>query len=800
MSMEEENEKGFDITQVYKILFLFLKNWYWFVLSVMICYGVAYTVNRYKTSQFLVKSTLVAENRYNVDPSSVFYGASLWSNLNQMANEQNVINAYSTVERALKNLNFGISYYSIGQVRNTELYRNHPFTVIIDSSSAIPYGKEFYLSFSGSNTYNIFANATFVKDSLTRNLPIGEMVNVGDFRFKVELNSKSGQDIYSGTYSFICNSQQNLIQRYRGRVNIQQAKYPSTLITLSIRTTTPEKDRDYLNEIVKIYSAYGLEKSNRVLENTIRFIDQQIEVFGDSLALVEGEMERFKQGTKGTEVGTLVQDLFQKVMAVEQQKSEMVLNRKFLEQFNDAVYAFDPYSTELFSPPVLETMSSDLIGLSEKLIERQLERNAVVKEGIHRNPRIEELNYEIVQLKKSLLDRIQRARESFNFKLQEYNSQLQVYNAQLRKLPKKEIEYININRFYNITEEVYQQLMEKRTEVQIKMAGNTSNITVLENPYQTSPIFLGPNRDQNTMLAILIGLLIPAGIIYLIHLLDGKVRHISDIISLRKAVILGTIPNVETDKGEIIVKDSPKSVGAESFRAIRSNLQYFTSDSDNSVYVVTSTVPGEGKTYTAQNLAYIFAISDKRTVLIGADMRKPNLAHSFGLEKHGPGLSSYLINRSSYDEVIQATDNPNLDIILSGPIPPNPAELLLKPGFAQLLQQLKMDYDYIIIDSPPIGLVTDALLAAKYADATLYVIRENFSLKNYKERIEELGSSGQIKNLSVVLNGVSPRPNYGYNYNYNYGYGYGYGYSSYGYGYYGDDLKGKKSFWQRMFQ
>lgn len=793
--MEEENEKGFDISVLYKILFLFLRNWYWFVLSVIISYGVAYTVNRYSPSKYIIKSTLVAENRYNVDPSSVFFGASLWSSLNQMANEQSVINAYGTVEQALKNLDFGISYFGIGQVRNTELYKNNPFTVTIDSLSAFPYGKEFYISFNSPTSYSLFSDASFRKDSTTKNLVIGEQVDLNGFRFTVSLNVNSGTGIYNGIFSFRVNNLQSLLEIYRGRVKIEQAKYPSTLITLSIVTNTPAKDRDYLNEIVKVYSEYGLQKSNRVLENTIDFIDKQIQVFGDSLALVEKQMERFKQGIKGTDVGPMVQDLFNKVMAIEESKSEIILNRKFLEQFNDAVYAFDPYSNETFSPPILETMSSDILSLTSKMVELQLQRNSVIMEGIQKNPKIESLNYEIKTLKKTLLDRIQIAREICSFKIQELNNQLNLFNSQLRKLPKKEIEYININRFYKITEDVYQQMMEKRTEVQIKMAGNTSNITVLEDPYQTNPVFLGPNRDQNTLIAILVGLLIPGGILYLIQMLDSKIRHISDVISLKSAAILGTIPNVETENGEIIVKDSPKSVGAESFRAIRSNLQYFTQAEATNVFVVTSTVPGEGKTYSAQNLAYIFAISDKKTVLIGADMRKPNVSQSFGLEKHSPGLSSYLIDKATVDEVIQKTENDNLDIILSGPIPPNPAELLLKDSFARMLKELKERYDYIIIDTPPIGLVTDALLVSKFADATLYVIRENFSQKSYKARIEELANSGQVKNLSVILNGVSPRPNYGYNHNYNYGYGY----SNSGYGYYGDEIKGKKPLWQRMF-
>ncbi len=338
-----------------------------------------------------------------------------------------------------------------------------------------------------------------------------------------------------------------------------------------------------------------------------------------------------------------------------------------------------------------------------------------------------------------------------------------------------------LERLFQYNESLLTLLLQRRTEARIARASTTSDYQVVEAPsYNPVPIY--PNKNKNYMIALLIGLGLPVGLIYLMDLLNDKIITKDDLQKVTTIPVVGHIGH-SPFKSNLVIRESPKSIVAESFRTIRANLQYFVGmeEKPSSVFMVTSSISDEGKTFCSINLGHIFAFSGKKTILLGADMRKPSLPGYLGV-RDLPGLSNYLGGFSTLDEVILKQEGEKLDLILGGDIPPNPSELLASEKLTRLIEELKKEYEYIILDTPPIGLVSDALELLKVTDFNLLVVRQGRTVKSALSTVNELYREGKIRNMGILFNDIDYRKlDYGYSYRYGYNYRYGY-YYRYGYG------------------
>jgi len=380
------------------------------------------------------------------------------------------------------------------------------------------------------------------------------------------------------------------------------------------------------------------------------------------------------------------------------------------------------------------------------------------------------------------------------------NNQLETIENQLNLLPASERQLISVQRNYSLLENLYVYLMQKSSEAKISEAANTSDIIPVNPPMKGGAI--SPKPGQNYALATGIGLLIPFALFVLFELLNNKIQSREDIDKVSSIPFVGGVGHNTTDNN-LIVRDRPKSGVAESFRAIRSNLNYFTGNKTNRVFMVSSSISGEGKTFTTINLATVFALSGKHTLIVGADMRRPKIFEDFQMNNN-TGLSTYLSGISEFNQIVQQTAIDNLFLVSGGPVPPNPSELLLNERFEEFIKTALAEFDFVIIDTPPLALVTDAFVISKFVDHTIFVMRQNYSPKEFVRSIDEFYRSGKLKNMSIMLNDIYKSGlGYGYGQGYTYNYGYGYGNrNGNGNGYYdeGENYKEKSGFLSRLFK
>jgi len=451
----------------------------------------------------------------------------------------------------------------------------------------------------------------------------------------------------------------------------------------------------------------------------------------------------------------------------------------------------------LISPVTIGIEETSITNIVAQLNQLTLERDALLLSVKTDNIQITKLDQGIGSLRELLFDKISSMRELSQIRIKEIDSRINQQEGLLRKLPVTEREMVNMERKYNIQEKFYTYLMEKRIEAGVVKASNVSSNRVIDLARSEMSAIIKPNKNLNHIIGFMIGLLIPLFLIILFDQLNNTIKDPSQISHKTRVPMLGTIGNNPYDSN-LPVNDKPKSSFAESFRALRTNLDFMLGEGSNRVVLVSSTISGEGKSFVASNLAISLAMLGKKTALLGLDLRKPKV-HSLFEVDNSKGLSTMFIGRDTWQNIAIKTNIPNLTVLPAGPIPPNPAELVASEKLEALVAELKEHFDYIVIDSPPIAVVTDAMLISRVCDTTLFVLRHRYSSRNVLGLVEELSRTKAIKNMALVLNDFKKPRGYGYGYSYGYGYRYGYNYnygygSNYGYGqgYYTDDENGNK--------
>ncbi len=442
----------------------------------------------------------------------------------------------------------------------------------------------------------------------------------------------------------------------------------------------------------------------------------------------------------------------------------------------------------IVSPSVMGVSDPMLIRLVEELSQLQLQQKQlgfVVRDDL---PAASLITGKVEQARESLMENVNNSINQLKISVGDVESRIADVEKQLGRLPGTERRLIQIQRDFDLNNTVYNFLLERRAEAGIAMASKVSDSKIIDKAEPYNAMRIRPKTRQNYMMALILGLLIPALFIIVIDLMNNKVIDKKDIERATKAPILGFISHSGYGS-ELPVTEKPGSTLAESFRSIRTSLKYFIPEERSAVIAVTSTVSGEGKTFVAMNLAAIISMLGKKTLLIGLDLRKPRIHKILNLS-NTEGMSTYLSGNSKFDDVIQKTPVENLWFATSGPVPPNPAELIERQAMTEFLEEARKQFDYVIIDTPPAAVVTDALLLAGRADVTLFVVRQRYSSKNTLHLIDEIYRNKEIKNPGIIVNDISMSGYYGYGLRYGYTMGYAYGYN-YGYKYYGHTSYGR---------
>lgn len=801
-----------------------LSYWYLFVAGVFIALVLGFLYTRYTPSVYQTSaSVFVKEDKMTVDPTSMMTGLTFKSNIN-IDNEIGILQSFSLRERAIKEMEFlNVSYYITGRISTSEMYTATPFNVELDYNVPQFIGNKYRIDFIDQETYRLttkesrgslynYNNDQFVDigvpyiempelDSVYR---FGEWINNGYNRFRIILNNnynpdseEEGKDYIK--YSFVINSRLALI-RQMSNLSIAQSTKMSSILNLSLQGQNSQKIVDYLNKLLEEYMERNLEQKNLVSENTVKFIDEQLIDIEDALNKAEVDLQKFQEGNDFMDLSAQSEETFNHLKDIEKRKAELELSIKYYENLLDYIQKNIDDINKLVVPSAMGIQDQMLNRLVLDLVALSSEKSKQLTTSTEKNPVVKNLDEQIYETKKRLLENIENMINNTNVTIQELTRQIEIYEEQINQLPTTQRMYLGYERKFALNDELYKFLMEKRAEAQIVMASNSPDNSVIDAARIATTKKVAPRSMMIYLVCMVLGCAVPAAYIFLKDLMNTKILERSDIEKITKTPIIGQIPYIsqsESKSSSTFVIDSPKSPVSEAFRSIRTNVEYILQGKDKCIFSVIADSPNIGKTYISINLASIYAMYGKKTVLIGMDLRKPRIYQEFNLSNK-MGVSSYLAGKASIEEVIQPSGKlPTLDVITAGPIPPNPAELIASDRCAQFFKELKELYDYIIIDTPPLMWVTDALLLMKHVDTSVYVVRQDVTNKKaFEAVINDLQSRNY--SVSLVVNGINYKGLYGYRYSYGYGgygYGYGYGYGSnygYGSGYYDEEHDGKK--------
>jgi len=799
-TQHDDENQSIDIK---KLIFIFLDKWYLFAICAFVALSIGFIINRYSTKVYQTRgAVLIKDGRSSVDATAIMTSMN-YSNYQNLDNEIAIMKSYSMVERVVKKMNLEVTYKGKGRLTTTELYKTAPFNVEIDTTKTqavnLPYritilenGKiNLKASAKHYSTYNYTSGSGgFIKERVNfeGEYNQGEWIDNGYNRIRITLNERYNPENQFLRFSFWLNSYPSLVKQMQG-FSVNNISKLASLASIVVNGTNKLKIVEFTNTLMDEYVNRGLEKKNAVSESTIKFINNELSVLQHTLSDAEKDLMNYRTDNNVVDLTLQAQMVFTNLRLLDKEKAEMLVNLKTYKRLQDYIYSQidDPEhlaapSTMGIEDPLLNRMVSELVTLSQTKTIKLLTQT-------EHHPEIVKLDEQITTAKKTILETVNNLVGNAEISLQETEKQIARFEADSKLLPEKQQKLIKYQRNFNFNDDTYRYLMQRLAEAQILKASNTPDNEIIDEARMATTYLIKPRSSMNYLIALIIGLLIPALYLFLKDFFNVSINDRKDVEKLTKFPIIGQVAQVE-NKDPLVVINSPKAPIAEAFRAIRTNIEFITQGKSKSTILVTGDMQGIGKTFNSINMASIYALYGKKTVLLGFDMRKPKLFQEFGLTNN-IGLSSFLSNKEPLENVIQpSTKIPSLDIITSGPIPPNPAELIASEKCNELFTQLKEMYDYIVIDTPPLGLVTDAYLLMRYSDVNLFIVRQNHTDKNiFGSIIKDVADRGV--QASIVINGIQTAKGYGYRYgNYRYGYG-GYGYAyGYGYGRYGNSKYG----------
>lgn len=805
---QQNEESSIDIKQ---LIYIFLNNWYLFVIGAVVALVAAFLINRYTTTIFQTQGTVIVKDGRSVDPTTIMTTGN-FTNVQNLDNEIAIIRSYSLTDRVVRNMGIEVTYMGKGRIKETELYRSSPFRVEFDRSVPQAVGLVYQINFIDTINFVLTAKSDWLRTydfligeeevvcqkevNIKEEHKQGEWIDNGYNRMRIVLNERADASVINNrNLSFWINSYPSLVRQMRGFTAAASSK-SSSVVAVTMRGANRQKIVDFVNSILNEYVSRGLERKNLVSENTIQFIDEQLGDIQESLSTAENALKDFRTRNDLVNLDLQANQVYNTLRTLDKERSEMNVNLMLYKRLQNYI------QTQIDDPENLAAPST--MGISDPLLERLVQQLVTLSQTkatqlltlTEQHPQIVKLDEQIVTTKRTLLETVNNLVENVQMSLKELDKRIARTEAESKVLPEKERQLMNYQRNFTFNDDTYKYLMQRRAEAQILRASNTPDNEVLDLARVDRTVKVSPRTSMNYLIALILGLLIPALYLFLKDFFNVNVNNRKDIEKLTKYPIIGQVATTDSTS-PLVVVNSPKAPISESFRAIRTNIEYLTQNKKQTTILVTGDTQGIGKTFNSINLASIYALYGKKTILLGFDLRKPRIYQDFGLTNN-VGISSYLSNKEeTLDNIIQTSSAlPSLDIITAGPIPPNPAELIASSKCDELFEELKKRYDYILIDTPPLGLVTDSFLLMRHSDVNLFIVRQGITNKNIFGSVIKDLEDRDIK-VSIIINGIETGKGYGYGkyrygYGYTYGYGYAYGYGYGGHGYYGEDESGNK--------
>ena len=789
-----ENQVSFDFKG---FLIKIGSYWKWFLISLLIAFTIAYQVNIRKEKIYGMETLISVKEESNplfTSNTSLVFN---WGGTSdQVQTISTTLQSRSHNELVVDKLQFYISYLVQGEYNLVDAYGAVPFHVDIDKTKGQLAGTLISIKFLSENEYeiripfenpnvsivtyanNTYSNTAVVKGEFVKKYKVGQQVSLPFLNWKLQINDNPG--FYKGNEYFVSfNDFNGTVSSYKG-INVRSDDKGGSIITLGMQGNNKARMVEYLNSTVKMLIKRQLDSKNQFATNTISFIDSTLVAMESQLKETTNELKTFRKGKNLYDVEDGGAKFSEKILEFDVKKDEV--NRKVAYYNSLKAYLKNSVNyAKLPAPSVAGIEDPNIVVNVSKLIALSTQRSEMAY-AVKSDKIFKDFDNQMEAVKNVLLENIATAKTALQYDLAVVSSKINQTESTIKQLPEDQQELIKIKRKYDLSDNIYSTFLQKRSEADIVKAANLSDIHFIDPAKDVGGGLIGPKTSVNYVLALFLGILIPLLFVFAVFFINNSVQNAEDISKMTQIPLIGVV-GVNKDNTNLAVFDKPKSALSESFRAIRSSLQFLYKKQNvdgAKTLMITSSISGEGKTFCSINIASVFALSEKKTVIIGLDLRKPKLAEEFNLS-NDVGVVNYLIKQKTVDEIINHTHIPHLDVILSGPVPPNPAEMIMSEGMGELIQELKQKYDYIILDTPPVGLVSDALELAQYCDVTLYIVRQNFTKKEMISLLNNRVKRGELNNTSIILNGLENKAKYGT------GYGYGYGYGAYANGYYEEE-------------
>ena len=796
MKEQEVSSSSFDFNAIYTMLIL---NWKWFILSLIICLGCAAAYLRYTTPvyQTFAKLLIKDDNSNSRGRNSIQNTATLGmiSNTNGIDNEMEILGSHSLATQAVRDLKLYVTYKSKGKIMDRLIYGIQPISVDIDPAHLEKLSAPINLEITREgNTYQItgtyYASSgdnmegpISINKTIT-NLPatIGLRSGILSFTRNDSAPLEQGQ-----TQIVTIVSPSNAAYKYTGSLAVSQSSKTTTIAQLVLSDQNSQRAIDYLKQLVICYNRQANEDKNEIAVHTEEFINGRLEKINAELGNTEGQLENYKKSNHMVELKLNAGQALGNQNQLDQQLAEANTQVALLNSISD--YMDQPDNKFQTLPSNVGLTDGSATQLINKYNDIVLERKRLLRSASETSPTVVPLTSQLEDLSASIRRAMNQTRRSMQIQRNGVASQYDKYSSQISQTPEQERMLTQIGRQQDVKSGLYLMLLQKREENSISLAATADKGKLIDDPQFAGKI--SPKSSLIMLIALIIALAIPTCILFIIQFFRYKIEGHDDVANLTQLPILADVAvanDTAKTKADIVVHENKNNQMEEIFRSMRTNLQFMLKDGEK-VIMFTSGISGEGKTFNAANLAVSFALLGKKILLIGLDIRKPRLAELFEIDDHQHGITSLLIHDNPTEsdvksQIISSGINNNLDLLLAGPVPPNPTELVARKSLEQIIDILKNIYDYILIDTAPIGLVTDTLQIGRITNATIYVCRADYTPKESFNLINSLNAEKKFPNISIVINGIDMSKK-------KYGYYYGYGrYGKYGrYGHYGK--KGK---------
>lgn len=759
-----KQSSGLDPLVIFNLL---KRNWYWFVLSsifTLFCakFYIGHTMPVYQTAvTVLINET---EDRPLVDNTQLLQGLGLPGGMQNLENQIMILRSRALTERTLEQLPFDIEYY-IKTIRNSlPIYPDSPIRVSSETVIPLPKDTEFSITSLGNNTFRLASESEYYPFEKTARF--GDTIQTAGGNFKVDcfdetiFHSIKDQIIY-----FTIHSMNSLVNYFNSRINVELLSREGSILRISMLGTNSARDADFLNKHVEGFQAISLDKKNTEAIRRIQFIEDQLVGISDSLSMTENRLQQFRSSHRVMDLSAQGQSIIAQVTLLENERARLSLEANYYDYLAD--YLAKNSSGEIpIIPITMGITDPGLTRLVDELAELQGQLSA--RGAGEMNPLQRNLEQRVRSSKEALKETLNGLRRANSLARSENQDQINNANSQASALPVTERQLLGIERKFRLNDELYTFLLETRAEQEMQKASNRSDSEVIDPADSRYSSRVSPDPIKVYFLGLFAGCGFPLLVILLNMMFDNKLKY-EDLRRLTQLPVLGNMPH-NSDKTNKVVFENPNSALAESYRLLRARMQFLTKEATSPVILVTSSMPGEGKTFTAINLASVYSLLGQKTILVGFDLRKPKIYHDFQL-KNEKGLSTWLIGQNKLQDIIQQTSYDNLSIITSGPVPPNPSELTALAKTDELLRLLKERFDCIVVDSSPIGLVSDTYHLATMTDACLLVVRPKHTLRDMFERTLNEISERNIKAISIVVNDIKSESKH-------YGYGEKYGYTT----------------------